>query len=78
MTAVDAAVQSKLLGADEVTMVYRRGKEQMNASGFEQDLAASQGRHHPPLAGAQARADRRTARSPASSSSYMALDATAR
>ena len=45
MTAIDAAVQSKLLGADEVTMVYRRGKEQMNASGFEQDLAASKGVH---------------------------------
>ena len=43
MTAVDAAVQSKLLGAEEVTMVYRRGKEQMNASDFEQDLAASKG-----------------------------------
>jgi glutamate synthase (NADPH/NADH) small chain len=43
MTAVDAAVQSKLLGAEEVTMVYRRGKEHMNASGFEQDLAASKG-----------------------------------
>jgi len=43
MTAIDAAVQSKLLGADEVTMVYRRGKEMMNASGFEQDLAASKG-----------------------------------
>ncbi len=43
MTAVDAAVQSKLLGADEVTMVYRRGKAQMNASEFEQDLAASKG-----------------------------------
>jgi dihydropyrimidine dehydrogenase (NAD+) subunit PreT len=43
MTAVDAAVQSKLLGADEVTMVYRRGKAQMNASGFEQDLAAAKG-----------------------------------
>ena len=43
MTAVDAAVQSKLLGAEEVTMVYRRGKEQMNASGFEQDLAAAKG-----------------------------------
>ena len=54
MTAVDAAVQSKLLGAEEVTMVYRRGKAQMNASEFEQDLAASQGRQHPPLAGAQA------------------------
>ena len=43
MTAVDAAVQSKLLGAEEVTMVYRRGKQQMNASGFEQDLAAAKG-----------------------------------
>ncbi|AKR57650.1 dihydropyrimidine dehydrogenase [Devosia sp. H5989] len=43
MTAVDAAVQSKLLGAEEVTMVYRRGKEQMNASEFEQDLAAAKG-----------------------------------
>jgi glutamate synthase (NADPH/NADH) small chain len=43
MTAVDAAVQSKLLGAEEVTMVYRRGKQQMNASQFEQDLAAAKG-----------------------------------
>ena len=43
MTAVDAAVQSKLLGAEEVTMVYRRGKRQMNASEFEQDLAAAKG-----------------------------------
>jgi glutamate synthase (NADPH/NADH) small chain len=43
MTAIDAAVQSKLLGAEEVTMVYRRGKEHMNASEFEQDLAASKG-----------------------------------
>ena len=43
MTAVDAAVQSKLLGAEQVTMVYRRGKAQMNASEFEQDLAAAKG-----------------------------------
>lgn len=43
MTAVDAAVQSKLLGADEVTMVYRRGKERMSASEFEQELATSKG-----------------------------------
>ena len=43
MTAVDAAIQSKLLGAEEVTMVYRRGKEQMNASEYEQDLASSKG-----------------------------------
>jgi glutamate synthase (NADPH/NADH) small chain len=43
MTAVDAAIQSKLLGAESVTICYRRGKENMNASGFEQDLAASKG-----------------------------------
>lgn len=43
MTAIDAAVQSKLLGAEEVTICYRRGHEQMNASEFEQDLAASKG-----------------------------------
>lgn len=43
MTAVDAAVQSKLLGAEEVAMVYRRGRERMNASGFELDHAASKG-----------------------------------
>ena len=43
MTAVDAAVQTKLLGAEDVTMVYRRGQAQMNASGFEQDLAQTKG-----------------------------------
>ncbi|MET3789888.1 NAD(P)-dependent oxidoreductase [Aquamicrobium terrae] len=43
MTAIDAAVQSKLLGAEEVTICYRRGKEDMNASLFEQDLAAANG-----------------------------------
>ncbi|MEM1040321.1 MAG: NAD(P)-dependent oxidoreductase [Pseudomonadota bacterium] len=43
MTAVDAAVQSKLLGAEEVTICYRRGQEDMNASRYEQDLATSKG-----------------------------------
>lgn len=43
MTAVDAAVQSKMLGATEVSLVYRRGVEQMNASQFEQDLAKVNG-----------------------------------
>lgn len=43
MTAVDAAVQSKLLGAEEVTMVYRRGRERMAASRWEQDLATAKG-----------------------------------
>ena len=43
MTAVDAAVQSKLLGADTVTIAYRRGRDAMSASRYEQDLAASHG-----------------------------------
>lgn len=43
MTAVDAAVQSKLLGAEEVTIVYRRGQNRMSASLFEQELATSKG-----------------------------------
>ena len=43
MTAVDAAVQSKLLGAEQVTIAYRRGREAMSASSYEQDLAASHG-----------------------------------
>lgn len=43
MTAVDAAVQSKLLGAETVTIVYRRGQDRMSASGYEQDHAASAG-----------------------------------
>ncbi len=43
MTAIDAAVQTKMLGSDEVTLVYRRGEERMNASQFEQDLAKVNG-----------------------------------
>jgi len=43
MTAVDAAVQSKLLGAQNVTIAYRRGRDRMGASAYEQDLAASKG-----------------------------------
>ena len=43
MTAIDAAVQSKLLGAESVTVVYRRGRERMSASEYEQVLAASKG-----------------------------------
>ncbi len=43
MTAVDAAVQSKLLGANTVTIAYRKGQEHMSASQFEQDLATSKG-----------------------------------
>ena len=43
MTAVDAAVQAKLLGAETVTIAYRRGRDRMSASAFEQDLATSKG-----------------------------------
>ncbi len=43
MTAVDAAVKSRLLGAEHVTIAYRRGRDAMGASRYEQDLAASHG-----------------------------------
>ena len=43
MTAVDAAVQARLLGAETVTIAYRRDRGAMGASKFEQDLAASRG-----------------------------------
>lgn len=43
MTAVDAAVQSKLLGAEEVHMVYRRGPESLSASKAEQEWAQTNG-----------------------------------
>lgn len=43
MTAVDAAVQSRLLGAEQVTMVYRRGPEGLSASEYEQHWAQTNG-----------------------------------
>jgi len=43
MTAVDAAVQSRLLGAEHVSIVYRRGREAMSASEYELDHAATEG-----------------------------------
>ncbi|MEM7378208.1 MAG: NAD(P)-dependent oxidoreductase, partial [Pseudomonadota bacterium] len=43
MTAVDAAVQAKLLGAEHVTIAYRRAQSRMNASRWEQDLATAKG-----------------------------------
>ena len=45
MTAVDAAVQSKKLGAQSVTMVYRRGAQEMGASAHEQAWALENGVH---------------------------------
>ena len=43
MTAIDAAVQSKALGADEVTVCYRGPQARMKASAYEQELARSRG-----------------------------------
>ena len=43
MTAVDAAVQSRKLGAQEVTIVYRRDQQRMPASKHEQDWAKLNG-----------------------------------
>ena len=43
MTAIDAAVQSKLLGAETVTVVYRRDQSQMSASAHEQRHATAKG-----------------------------------
>jgi len=43
MTAVDAAVQSRKLGAQEVTIVYRRDQQRMPASRHEQEWAQLNG-----------------------------------
>jgi glutamate synthase (NADPH/NADH) small chain len=43
MTAIDMATQIRKLGAEEVTIVYRRGKDQMSASPYEQDVAQTHG-----------------------------------
>jgi glutamate synthase (NADPH/NADH) small chain len=42
-TAIDIAVQAKRLGAGDVTIVYRRGPEQMSATWHEQELAQTDG-----------------------------------
>ena len=43
MTAIDAAIQSRLLGAETVTIAYRGNRSRMSASQYEQDLATSKG-----------------------------------
>ncbi len=43
MTAIDAAVQARMLGAEDVTIAYRRGADAMNASRYEQELAQING-----------------------------------
>ncbi|TXH36867.1 MAG: NAD(P)-dependent oxidoreductase [Rhodospirillaceae bacterium] len=42
-TAIDIAIQSKRLGAEDVTLVYRRGPDQMSATWHEQEFAQVNG-----------------------------------
>src|SRR4029077_2879394 len=42
-TAVDIAVQTKRLGAEDVTIVYRRGPDAMSATAHEQEFAQVNG-----------------------------------
>ena len=42
-TAIDVAVQSRRLGAEDVTIVYRRGPESMSATAGERDFAQVDG-----------------------------------
>lgn len=44
-TAIDIAVQLRRLGAQEVTLVYRRGVESMSATGHEIEIAKANGVH---------------------------------
>ena len=43
MTAIDVGTQARLLGAQDVTIAYRRGRENMNASSAEQDQSSAKG-----------------------------------
>ncbi|MGB3153243.1 MAG: NAD(P)-dependent oxidoreductase, partial [Chitinophagaceae bacterium] len=43
MTAIDAATQAKRLGAQEVTMIYRRTREEMSCTQHELDIAMLDG-----------------------------------
>jgi glutamate synthase (NADPH/NADH) small chain len=42
-TAIDIAIQTKKLGAEDVTIAYRRGSENMSATGHEQEFAQVSG-----------------------------------
>ena len=42
-TAIDAVTQAKRLGAEEATIIYRRGAAEMSAYAFEYDLAKTDG-----------------------------------
>lgn len=43
MTAIDIATQTRRLGAEQVTIVYRRGPQRMGASQYERELAQTDG-----------------------------------
>ncbi|MAA97297.1 MAG: dihydropyrimidine dehydrogenase [Stappia sp.] len=43
MTAIDIAVQARRLGAEEVTIAYRRDRDAMKASPYEQEVALTNG-----------------------------------
>lgn len=43
MTAIDIASQIKRLGAEEVTIAYRRGEAEMGASAYEREIARNDG-----------------------------------
>ena len=43
MTAIDAGVQARGLGAEEVTICYRGPQDRMKASPYEQELAQTRG-----------------------------------
>ena len=43
MTAIDAATQSKRLGAKEVTLIYRRTQDEMPCTEFELNIAKQDG-----------------------------------
>jgi len=43
LTAIGVATQARLLGAQEVIIAYRRGRENMNASSVEQNQSSSKG-----------------------------------
>jgi dihydropyrimidine dehydrogenase (NAD+) subunit PreT len=42
-TAIDIAIQTRRLGAENVTIAYRRGPEHMGATAYEQELAQING-----------------------------------
>jgi glutamate synthase (NADPH/NADH) small chain len=42
-TAIDIAVQIKKLGAESVTLVYRRGPDEMGATAYEREVAQTNG-----------------------------------